>query len=118
MQGSTWVEWLMTDSGWVTIEGGHYLLIPYGEERDPDGKRWFESPCHICGNSPGAFHDPECPMGPGLHQRPENCRDCGRAIGQVHVLGCGIEQCPRCGGQYMSCACDGSEDATRSEDET
>jgi len=106
----------MTDDGWVVIESGHYLLIPYGQERDADGRLWFESPCHLCGADPGAFHDPDCPMGPGLHQRPGACRDCGRAVGKLHVLGCGVEQCPRCGGQYMSCSCDGSEDAPESEE--
>jgi hypothetical protein len=100
----------MTDDGWVVIEGGHYLLIPYGQERDADGRRWFESPCHLCHTAAGALHDPDCPMGSGLHQRPETCRDCGRALGKL--------QCPRCGGQYMSCGCNGSEDAPERERKT
>ena len=36
------------DEGWVVIEGGHYLLIPYGAERDENGGLWSERPCHLC----------------------------------------------------------------------
>ena len=104
-------EDLTPGEGWVVIEGGNYLLIPYGAERDAHGVSWFEKPCHLCDATAGAFHEPDCSLGPGLNQRPENCRDCGRPVGKLHVMGCGIEQCPRCGGQYMSCGCDSSEDA-------
>ena len=106
----------VTDDGWVVIEGGHYMLIPYGAEHEEDGTPWFESPCHICGTAAHTFHETGCPMGPGLLERPETCRDCGIAVGKYHVMGCGIERCPRCSGQYMSCSCDGSEDARDSAD--
>lgn len=106
---------LTAGDGWVVIEGGHYLLIPYGAERQENGLLWCESPCHLCGSPSGAFHEPDCSMGPGLHQQPKSCRDCGVPVGRLHVVGCGIEQCPRCGGQYMSCKCDGSEDAPDEE---
>lgn len=105
------------DSGWVLIDGGNYMLIPYGEERDKEGKLWCENPCHLCATVAGAFHQSDCPMGPGLFQRSEKCRDCGRFVGKLHVLGCGIEQCPKCGGQYMSCNCNGSEDDLESGEE-
>jgi hypothetical protein len=97
--------------GWVMIEGGHYMLVPCGAERDENGNLWFETPCHLCAAVPGAFHEPDCPMGRGLYQLAEQCRDCGVALGKLHVMGCGIERCPRCCGQYMSCSCNGSEDA-------
>jgi hypothetical protein len=95
----------------VVLERTEYELIPYGDEK-LDGVDLFTLDCHICGTPPGHRHHAGCAMGAGRrHVRPPACRDCGVAIGHVHVLGCGIEQCPRCDGQYMSCDCDGSEDS-------
>jgi len=34
------------------------------------------------------------------------CRDCGVARGKLHVVGCTVEQCGRCGGQAITCNCD------------
>jgi hypothetical protein len=34
------------------------------------------------------------------------CHDCAVAFGQFHVPGCDWEQCPRCGGQLISCDCE------------
>lgn len=100
----------------VLIEGTRYRPIPYGEERI-HGVDLFSVPCHLCDAAPGAHHRPSCAIGAGLrHHRPLKCRDCGVAIGRNHVLPCGIEQCPRCGGQYVSCACDSSEDAEGDEE--
>jgi hypothetical protein len=34
------------------------------------------------------------------------CRDCGAGRGELHVPTCCWEQCPRCGGQAISCDCE------------
>ena len=98
-------------SPWVLLEGEPFRLISYGDERDDDGVDFFSTSCHLCGARPQHPHSDACPMGPGLlFQRSSQCRDCGCHIGEIHTLNCGIEQCPRCGGQYASCDCNGSED--------
>jgi hypothetical protein len=33
------------------------------------------------------------------------CDDCGTPRGALHLLGCDLEPCPRCGGQAITCDC-------------
>ena len=63
-----------------TITGKQYQRIPYGSEGDD----W------------------------GADRRP--CHDCAVVKGQLHVPGCDVERCPRCGGQAISCSCDYEEE--------
>lgn len=47
------------------------------------------------------------------HSREEwnnrTCHDCGVQMGEYHRTGCDWEECPRCGGQYISCDCETEE---------
>jgi hypothetical protein len=55
--------------------GRMYPRIAYGSEYDDDGDE----------------------LGP--------CRDCAVTAGQLHVPNCGVEVCPRCRAQAISCDC-------------
>ncbi len=35
------------------------------------------------------------------------CHDCRVSAGQLHVMGCDVEECPACGMQLITCSCGG-----------
>jgi hypothetical protein len=39
------------------------------------------------------------------------CHDCRVIKGEFHVPSCDVEECPLCGGQFISCDCPFDEDA-------
>ncbi len=41
-----------------------------------------------------------------FYEGEPNC-ECGCEIGEVHHVGCDLEECPRCGGQFLSCLMSG-----------
>jgi hypothetical protein len=59
----------------------------------------------------GSEVDPEHPSHHGPIRR---CGDCAALPGNYHHVGCDLEECPRCGGQLLSCDCViGSDEETK-----
>lgn len=53
----------------------------------------------------------------GRQPRHEHCHDCGAGWGQLHHLGCDVQECPNCGDQMMCCGCRYDEDPPEPDDD-
>jgi hypothetical protein len=42
-----------------------------------------------------------------MDRATDNCHDCGVSPGEPHIFGCDVARCPICGGQKISCSCQG-----------
>ncbi len=57
------------------------------------------------------------PFPPNFKEEDKRCHDCNIKNHGKHHPGCDMEECPRCGGQLISCGClDEEEDEERSTD--
>lgn len=45
-----------------------------------------------------------------LYGEGARCHDCNCAEGEFHHLGCDMERCPSCRGQFISCDCNVSDE--------
>lgn len=41
--------------------------------------------------------------------KQQNCHDCDVEVGEIHDLGCDVEQCASCSRQLISCNCKWNE---------
>lgn len=94
------------------VDGVERDRIRYGSESHASLKRQYDAEGPGCGPGvmrwmlgPGAERDPTWnevleylrPSGP--------CPDCRTPVAGFHHPGCDKEECPRCGGQALSCEC-------------
>lgn len=78
-------------------DGHLYKRIPFGEE------------IRYCDTSESVEAAMIRIIGPNW--RDFDCGDCNCSVGQLHHVGCDLEECPRCHGQAIICGCAQKEEA-------
>ena len=56
-------------------------------------------------------------VSPRSNHPTARCHDCGARPGGYHHPGCDMTECPRCGGQLLSCGCGDIDDEDDEDDE-
>ncbi|PSH04307.1 MAG: hypothetical protein CXZ00_08085 [Acidobacteria bacterium] len=77
----------------VRLTGKRYRRVRYGDEI----RTW---PKRSCAEDTARWKSLRGEW-PEIISRP--CHDCGVLQGELHLWGCDMEVCPRCGGQYICC---------------
>src|SRR5262245_32047706 len=85
---------------YALVQGGRRPGVPSFDELPPEGRLDVRISM-LAGVLP---EDPEAPHWSDPDARLQ-CGDCGAWEGSLHLLGCGLERCGRCGGQAVSCPC-------------
>lgn len=75
----------------ITLHGKKYKRIRYGSEL----LKGVEQPVEVNG----------VPVWWSEMTKSNHCHDCFAIFDQLHCSGCDVEECPRCGGQLLSCDC-------------
>ncbi len=94
-----WLDdyWRAQDERTVVLSGKRYRRVRYGSEPIPKGAS-----------------DSFRALWAQTVTRP--CHDCGAIRSELHLSGCDMERCPRCGGQYCCCDCRIEQDKLESAD--
>ena len=96
-----WLDnyWKAQDEKTVKLHRKKYLRVRYGQEM----RYWQRSASwkkHLTSEFKLTWTE--------ILKSP--CHDCGVIVGELHLEGCDVETCPRCGNQSLGCPCRTNDD--------